>query len=113
MITVLLVNMNAETIIRRYDTNSFDEALKLLLDDWMSGKIVWEFDDTNKAISPEWLKQYGQPEEDIEIMIEENVVIHTWHYCGERESDDEIVSAFMVKSVPIKASELPTKSISP
>ena len=113
MITVLLVNMNAETIIRRYDTNSFDEALKLLLDDWMNGKIIWEFEDTNNAITPEWLKRYGQPEDGIEIMVEEDVVTHTWNYCGERKSDDEIVSAFMVKSAPVEASELPTKSTSP
>lgn len=79
----------------------------------MNGEIVWEFEDTNNAISPDWLKRYKQPSEDIEIMIGQDVVIHTWHYCGERESDDEIVSAFMVKSAPIKASELPTKSISP
>ncbi len=28
MITVLLVNIYTENIIRRYDTNSFDDALK-------------------------------------------------------------------------------------
>ncbi len=85
MVTVLLVNMCAKTIIRRYDTKSFDEALKFLLDDWMNGKIIWEFEDANKAITPEWLKRYGQPEEGIEIMVEEDVVIHNWHYCGERK----------------------------
>ena len=113
MITVLLVNMSAETIIRRYDTNSFDEALELLLADWMSGKIVWHFEDTNNAITPEWLERYGQPTDDFEIMIEEDVVIHSWLYCGEREIDDQGVSAFMVKSAPINAGELPTKTISP
>lgn len=46
-------------------------------------------------------------------MVEEDVVIHTWHYCGERENDDEIVNAFMVKSAPVEATELPTKTISP
>lgn len=113
MITVLLVNMCAETIIRRYDTNSFDEALELLLEDWMNGKIVWEFEDTNNAITPDWLRQYGQPDEGIEVTVQEDVIIHTWHYCGEREIDDEIVRAFMVKSAPVDKSELATKSISP
>jgi len=105
--------MCAETIIRRYETNSFDNALELLLEDWISGKIVWEFEDTSKTITPEWLRQYGQPSEEIEIMVKEDVVIHTWHYCGERESDDEIVSAFMVKSTSVDKNELATKTILP
>jgi len=111
MITVLLVNLCAETIIRRYDTNFFDEALNLLLQDWTDGKIIWEWNDVNEAITSEWLKLYGQPNDDIEIYVEKDVVVHTWHYCGERESDDVIVSAFMVKSVPIEKEELPTKTI--
>lgn len=57
MITVVLISMMNEAITRRYDTNSFDEAVEKLVDDWVDGKIVWEWEETNEKLNSEWMEE--------------------------------------------------------
>ena len=100
MITGVLINLNAESKILRFNTDSEEEACKLLIEDWKNGKIVWEYPDTNIAFSKDWLKKYGlEPLSDYyEKQFENEVRFVTWHYCGERESDDEIVTCYFIHS---------------
>lgn len=114
MITILLVNIVNEVIIRRYDTNSFDEAAKTLVNDWIKGKIAWEWEETNVKINAKWIQEYGYPTEDSEPRIDKatEVCTLTWHYCGETDGDDEIVSGYFVKSASVKDDEWPTAGVS-
>lgn len=100
MITAVLINLDAESKILKFNTDSEEEACKLLLEDWINGKIVWSYQDTNLAFSKEWLKKYGfEPLSDIyDKQYENEVRIVTWHYCGESESDDHIVSCYLIHS---------------
>ena len=101
MITAVLINMDAETKILKYDTTSEEDAFNFLLDDWINGKIVWSYPDTNLAIDKNWLKKYGsEPLSDYyDKQYENGVRVVTWHYCGERESDDHIVSCYLIHSI--------------
>jgi len=99
MITVLLVNMNAETKIFKYDTDSAATACELLVKDWIEGKIVWDWWGANKAFTPDWLEKYGYPPE-LEPQEELGVTIYSWHCVqSESESDDEIVGGFFIRSI--------------
>lgn len=111
MITVILVNMMQETRIRRYDTNSFDEAAVALADDWIDGKIVWDWEDTNEKLNAEWMRKSGYPTQDCTPDFEDEVYILTWHYCGSSEIDDEIVIGHFIKSAPVKEGEGPTAGL--
>lgn len=113
MITVLLVNIINEVITRRYNTNSFDHAARLLVQDWMDGKFVWNWEDTNEKITPKWIEEYGIPTTACEPNInrETEVCSLTWHYCGETDGDDEIVTAYFVKSAPVEVGEWPTAGV--
>ncbi len=113
MITIVLVSMMNEVNIRRYDTNSFDEAAEFLVDDWIAGKIVWEWEETNEKLSADWMEKYGYPIEDFEPEIdkETEVCTLTWHYCGETDGDDEIVYGYFVKSAPVQDDEWPTAGV--
>ena len=112
MITVLLLDMYSQVITRRYDTNLFDEAVHMLVDDWISGVISWDDISISEAFTPEWLRENGYPCEDVEPDIDETEIVHyRWHWPGETESDDQIVDAFMVKSSQVQDHEWPTKGV--
>ena len=101
MITAVLINLDAESKILKFNTESEDEAFKLLVQDWISGKIEWSNPDMNVAFSKDWLKKYGfEPLSDHYVKQYDNEVrVFTWHYCGEREADDHIVSCYMIHSI--------------
>jgi len=100
MITAVLINIDAESKILKYDTNSEEEACKLLINDWIKKKIKWSYPETNLAFSKEWLTENGlEPISDYYEKTYENEVRYiTWHYCGERESDDQIVHCYFIHS---------------
>lgn len=100
MITAVMINSNAESKILKFYTESEEEACKILVDDWIKGKIVWSYPDTNLAFNKEWLMKNGlEPLSDCyERQYENGVRFVTWHYCGERESDDHIVSCYFIHS---------------
>ncbi len=97
MITTLLINECSEVFIRKYDTNSEDKAITLLLTDWIAGQFKWEWEGSNEAFTPEWLKENGQ-DYLLEIPQYENGVrVIEWYCCnGPKESDDEIVYGYFV-----------------
>lgn len=108
MITVILTNAYQDDKTLRYNTNSFDEAVKMFVDDWIEGKIVWEVEELNDAFTPEWLKNEGYPFDGFEPTIEETeVVVYTWQWAG----DDQSVTGYFVKSAPIEDGEWPTAGV--
>ena len=111
MITVILNNSWLEFIVRRYDTNSFDEALELLVDDWADGKIKWETEETAEAFTPEWMAQHGYAEEGIEPIIdrENEIVGVTWFWWS--NEDELVVDGRLIKSAPVEESEWPTMGL--
>lgn len=113
MITVLLTNAWLDFKALRYDTNFFDEAVERFVDDWVAGKIVWEFEELNDAFTPEWLEANGYPTEDCETAIhrETEIVTYVWHWCGETDGDDQIIYGYFVKTAPVNEEEWPTLGI--
>lgn len=113
MITVILVNVTHEAITRRYDTNSFDEAVEDLVDDWVGGEIIWDWEETNERLSPEWMERNGYPFDGFEPQIdkETEVCSYTWHCCGETDGDDEIVYGYFIKSARVQDNEWPTAGV--
>jgi hypothetical protein len=101
MITAVLINLDAESKILKFNTDSEEEAFKLLLEDWINGKIVWSFEDSNIAFSKDWLKKNGyEPFSDTFTKQYENGVrVVEWHYCGEREADDHIIACYLIHSI--------------
>ena len=101
MITAVLINTTAESKILKFNTDSEEEALELLLKDWINGKIVWENDDCNLSFSKNWLKDYGyEPLSNIYSKEYENGVrLVEWHCCGDREADDDIVACYLIHSI--------------
>lgn len=99
MITVMLVSMGAEVKILKYDTDSDEEACRLLVEDWKAGNVKWEFEDTNHAFDREWLERYGMDpmSRDYTPQYENGVRKVEW-YCsiGPKESDDEIVWGYFL-----------------
>ncbi len=110
MITVILNNYVLEFVTRRYHTNSFDEALKLLVDDWADGKIVWETEETVSAFTPQFMKKHGYANPDFEPDIDrENEVFRVrWFWGGE---DEFIVDGQLFKTVPVQEHEWPTMGV--
>ncbi len=100
MITAILVTIYAEIKVLKYATSSEDDACRMLVEDWKKGKIIWECSDTNLAFSKSWLDAYGlEPISDLcDKQYENNVRVVTWHYCGESESEHQIVSCYFVHS---------------
>lgn len=90
MITVMLVSRYAEVKIFKYDTDSEEEACDLLIDDWQSQKIKWEFDYTNEAFDKKWLEKYGMEpmSEYFTPQYENGVRLVEWYCTGAEESDD-------------------------
>jgi hypothetical protein len=113
MITILLTNDWLDFKIRRYETNSFDDAAISLVDDWRDGKIVWDLDELNEGFTPEWLELAGYPTDEFEPEIdnENEVVKYKWHLCAEDESDDLIVYGYFFKTVPVENDEWPRLGI--
>lgn len=113
MITVILINIAQETRIRRYDTNSFDEAAIALVDDWIEGQIIWNYDGTNEKLDAEYMQKWGYPTQDCvpEIDRENEVYTVSWYGCGASESDDEIVTGYFIKSAPVEEGEWPTRGL--
>ena len=113
MITVLLTNAWLDFKAFRYDTNFFDEAVEMFVDDWIAGKIVWEFEELNDAFTPEWLEANGYPNEDCETAIykQTEIVTYVWHWCGETDGDDQIIYGYFVKTAPVSEDEWPTLGI--
>lgn len=114
MITVLISNGQLDVKARRYETDSFDEAVQMLVEEWMAGEIVWADEEFNAAFSPQWLEANGFPEADVEPEVDVNteVVTYVWHWCGETDGDDYVVYGYFVKSVPLRKSDWPTKGLS-
>jgi hypothetical protein len=56
MITVLLITDYAEVVIRHYDTNSEDEAVRLFGSDWAQGRVTFESMKESGLFGPEWVK---------------------------------------------------------
>ncbi len=99
MITALLVNMNAEVKVFKYDTDSAEVACEMLVKEWKEGKIVWEWWGANEAFTPEWLNELGYPPE-VGPEEELGVIKYEWWCCqGESESDDEIVYGYFINSI--------------
>ena len=100
-----------EFVTRRYDTNSFDEALIRLVDDWVTGKFKWDTEETAKAFSPEWLMKFGYPTEDFlpDIDTETEIVNYRWFWCC--GNDELIVDGHFIKSIPIGEGEWPTMGV--
>lgn len=113
MITVLLVSDWLETRPLRYDTDSFDEAAVRLVDDWFAGRIRWEAEEVQTAFSPQWLQANGYPGNNCEPQIhrETGIVTYVWHWCGEEESDDQVVYGYFIKSAPVGEDEWPTRGL--
>lgn len=100
MITVILLNSNAETKILQYDTESEEEACKRFIEEWKQRKIIWDHEETNLAFTKEWLDKYSLEslEDHYEKQYEKNVRIVSWYYLGQSESDDEFVTGFLIHS---------------
>jgi hypothetical protein len=115
MITVLLTDGCLDFKTRRYDTNSFDEAAKMLVDDWCAGEFFWEYDEHNEAFTHEWLKEYGYPNEDFSPVVnrETEVVEYDWYWHGETESEDHIIFGYFFKTAPVADDEWPTLGLDP
>jgi len=99
MITVMLVSMYAEVKILKYDTDSEDEACRLLIEDWKARNIKWEFDSTNEAFDREWLEKYGMDPitYDFTPQYENGVRVVEWCcVSGPYESDDEIICGYFL-----------------
>lgn len=80
MITAILNNSWLEFIVRRYDTNSFDEALETLVDDWVDGKIKWETEEIAETFTPQWMAEHGYDYDGTNPQIdrENEIVSVTW-----------------------------------
>ena len=113
MITVLLTNAWLDFKAFRYDTNFFDEAVKMFVDDWIAGKVVWEFEELNSTFTPELLTENGYPNNDCEVAVykQTEVVTYVWHWCGETVGDDSVIYGYFVKTVPVNAEEWSTLGI--
>lgn len=111
MITVILTNSWLEFVTRRYDTNSFDEAVTWLVDDWANGEIKWEAEETTEAFTPDWMKRYGYPNNGIEPEIdrETGIVLYSWFWCN--GEDELVVEGRFIKSSPIEDGEWPTMGV--
>ncbi len=108
MITAILNNSMLEFIIRRYDTNSFDAALEMVVDDWVDGKIKWETEEIAKAFTPQWMAQYGYDYDGTDPVIDrDNEVVSVTWFLWNRE-DEWIVEGRFVKSAPVEAGDWPT-----
>ena len=97
MITVFLINMNAEVIIRHYETSSEEDACRLLVTDWQEGKINWEYENTNEAFTKEFLDELL----DLELtsfspQYQNGVRFMEWYCGGENKSNDEIVWIYFI-----------------
>lgn len=108
MITIILSNDWLEFVTRRYDTNSFDEAAKQLVEDWIAGEFKWDTEETVEAFSPEWLKKHGRSKEDClpEIDAETEIISYRWFWFN--GEDELIVDGQFIKSAPIEEGEWPT-----
>ncbi len=111
MITIILNNDVLEFVTRRYDTNSFDEAVTQLVDDWTEGKVKWETEETAEAFSPEWMAKYGYPSDVClpEIDEETQVVSYRWFWFN--GEDELVVDGQFIKSAPVEEGEWPTMGI--
>ena len=111
MITAILNTSCLEFIIRRYDTNSFDEALEMVVDDWVDGKIKWETEEIAAAFTPEWMSQNGYADEGIEPNIDrENECVSVIWYLWNSE-DEWIVEGRFIKSAPVEEGDWPTMGL--
>lgn len=108
MITVILTNQWLDNKTLRYKTDSFDEAVKMLVDEWIAGKIVWEVEELNRAFTPEWLREGGYPFNGFEPTIEDTeVVVYYWQWAGDHES----IIGYFIKSAPVATGDWPTAGI--
>ena len=108
MITVILNNSWVEFIIRRYDTNSFDEAVELLVDDWADGKVKWDTEETAAAFTPEWMAKNGYADDNFDPSIDrKNEIVKVGWFWWNGE-DELIVEGRLIKSAPIEESDWPT-----
>lgn len=112
MITILLNNRMMEVVTRRYNTNSFDEAAIQLVDDWVSGQLSWEDEETNEAFTPEWLEKNGYPQDDClpEIDEETEIIHYSWFWWN--GEDELIIDGYFIKSSPVEPGEWPTMGVS-
>jgi hypothetical protein len=126
MITVLLNTDWGDTQALRYNTNSFDEAVTMVVDDWIAGKVPWGQEDVLAAFTPQWLEANGYPSEDSAPSIhkETEIVTYVWHWYGETENtentenddaddfnEDVIVYGHFIKSAPVQEGEWPTRGL--
>lgn len=100
MITVLLVTDCAEVVILHYDTDSEDEAVRLLGSDWAEGRVTFELGSDAGIFGPEWVKDsidealnYMTPQYENGIRV-----IHFYCSGGSDESDDRQAWAYFVHS---------------
>lgn len=113
MITIFIANDWLDFKVRRYNTNSFDEAAIMLVDDWRAGKIEWEFEEITNAFTAEWLEAKGYPVDYMEPKIdrENEFVHHRWHWHGETEGDDVLIYGYFFKTTPVQEDEWPTLGV--
>ena len=100
MITALIVNDFAEIHIFHYDTNSEEEAVRLLGEDWASGNVKFEVGDEPGAFGPEWVRDSIEHELNDLIPQYENGVRTMHFYCaiGPHERDDRQAWVYFVHS---------------
>lgn len=94
--------MMAEVKILKYGNDSVEEACHLLIEDWKSGKIEWEYEETNKVFNRDWLEKYGTDpiSQDYTPQYENGVRVLEW-YCssGPKEGNDEIVLGYFLHTI--------------
>lgn len=97
MISVFMVNIGAEVVIRHYETDSAEEACRLLVSDWIGGKIVWENQSTNEAYTREVLEDLLELELNSYAPHYKNGVRYMeWYYGGETNFEDELVQLYFI-----------------
>ena len=106
MITLIAINENGETHIRRYSTDSTREARDLFVHEWINGGITWLWWEyygphctvDNPAFTPTFLTENGFDDEPAPLE-DEGVIIYSW-FCatGIHGSDEHFVTGYFVPS---------------
>jgi hypothetical protein len=104
MITAIVTCGSGETHIRRYDTDDPAQAKRSFIEDWINGKVQWQYfefdgpecDVAVPAFTPEFLQEECL-DDYYSYRIEEGVHIWEWYCCtGIHGSDEHLITGYFV-----------------